>query len=371
MLDDVNAPPADRNAWLRPALVLLLVALFAVSLFRHISYPLLWNDESFTAMFGQRVVEYGYPKVHGERNLVYGLRQDQAMGVDPATDAYLGSPWGQYYFAAIGVALAESADDPYAATARLRLPFALAGASGIAILLAALLPSVQGRRARYELAIGYLALVLCSTSLVLHLREVRYYSLAILLSASIVYVFAHRQVYQDWGAVRYAAALVALLVLLCNTFYALFGVFIAVLGLHAVVRALRSPRSFQARKYRLLWDTLPLGLALLASLPTVAFLNLFTVTAAFMTMYEGAAENRYASVLSTVFLHLLRYEFLGPALLSRLAVSLLGRKQQASEELRRRRVLASFLFGFAVVHALLVAALRSSTNATTLRSVRC
>ena len=98
-------------------------------LFRHLSYPLVWHDESDTVMFGQRVLEYGYPKVHGERNVVYGLRQDQAIGVHPSLDAYLGSPWAQYYYAAIGVALAAGSDDLYEKTARLRLPFAVAGAA--------------------------------------------------------------------------------------------------------------------------------------------------------------------------------------------------------------------------------------------------
>src|SRR5690242_19677057 len=41
-----------------------LLILFLFSVFGHISYPLFWADESMTAMGTERVLQYGYPKVH-------------------------------------------------------------------------------------------------------------------------------------------------------------------------------------------------------------------------------------------------------------------------------------------------------------------
>jgi hypothetical protein len=40
-----------------------------VSLFKNISYPLFWADESMAVMGGVRVLEYGYPKVHDGKNV--------------------------------------------------------------------------------------------------------------------------------------------------------------------------------------------------------------------------------------------------------------------------------------------------------------
>ncbi len=55
----------DRVKYIYMRIILvLLVLILAVSLFKNISYPLFWADESMTVMGGVRVMEYGYPKVH-------------------------------------------------------------------------------------------------------------------------------------------------------------------------------------------------------------------------------------------------------------------------------------------------------------------
>ncbi len=64
----------------KPAIVVLytalalLAVLFSISLFKNISYPLLWCDEGDTAMYATRVLEYGYPKVHDGKNVLYVVR---------------------------------------------------------------------------------------------------------------------------------------------------------------------------------------------------------------------------------------------------------------------------------------------------------
>ena len=69
--------------------------LFGIALFRHLSYPLLWADEAETALFAERVLDYGYPKVHGSRNVVYQFGPNIAVGVKEGPDAYIGTTWGQ------------------------------------------------------------------------------------------------------------------------------------------------------------------------------------------------------------------------------------------------------------------------------------
>ena len=147
------------------------------------SYPLRWNDESETAMYAERILDLGYPKVHDGRNVVFELQSSLEVGLKEEFDAYPGSTWG-HYFATLGALAARQVNDPYDKTLLLRAPFALAGLAGMVVFLAlgmALFPGDRTRQLR--LALGFLLLASLSTMLVLHLREMRHYSLVILLVA--------------------------------------------------------------------------------------------------------------------------------------------------------------------------------------------
>ena len=80
-----------------------LALLFGASLLRHLGAPLLWNDEGDTAMFATRILEVGYPKVHGPGNVLYEFGAEASVGIDEASDAYIGKTWGDFYFAVPGV----------------------------------------------------------------------------------------------------------------------------------------------------------------------------------------------------------------------------------------------------------------------------
>jgi hypothetical protein len=221
-------------------LLLLGVALLATLLFKHISYPLLWQDEAETVMFATRVLEHGYPKVHGERNVLYEFGSNIAVGVQEEIDAYIGTTWGHFYFAVPGVLWARGADDFYAKTARLRLPFALAGAAGLSLWVLALVPVFRGDRRRAQLfAALFFFLAALSISLVLHLREARYYSLLILLFGGVAFVHLRHRVFGTLGGWRYAAALAALLFLIFHTFFAAYFFLVALLALDGIITARR------------------------------------------------------------------------------------------------------------------------------------
>ena len=70
----------------------------------------------------------------------------------------LGPPWGHFYFAAPGVALAERTADLRRKTFLMRLPFALAWAAGVALALVGVLPAVPRRGARLAVAAAHFAL---------------------------------------------------------------------------------------------------------------------------------------------------------------------------------------------------------------------
>ena len=111
---------------------LFLALIYGLNLFKHISYPLLWQDEAETAVFAERILKFGYPKIHDEKNAPYGFFNKE-LATKESTDAYIPSGWGQYYFAVPGVFFAKYFGDLYDKTALIRIPFAVAGVLGVLV----------------------------------------------------------------------------------------------------------------------------------------------------------------------------------------------------------------------------------------------
>ncbi len=356
-----------RMAWRpeRPSTLLLGLATcfallgFLTLTFKHISYPLLWHDESDTVMFAKRVLEFGYPKVHDGKNVVYGLPPHRlpdgrlALRSSAKLDAYTGAPWAYYYFGAIGVALAADADDLYAKTAWLRLPFATLGVLGLGVLLWGVLEAMGGSvRSRLAFASAYWALAAYSVSLILHLREARYYGLIVFLSCALLVVFLRYHVLGRLSTTRYWVLVTGLLFLIFNTFYPVYAVFVAALGLNLAGSALRSSRPGRERLRELLRGALPLLASLVLTLPLLAFFDFLGQTQGWIEGW-GASLGSYAANLHSVGLILARYEFLVPALAMRLVVVLgSDRADDAAAGLRRR--IAGFLLLFCACYVLLV-----------------
>ncbi len=350
----------SRTEWSTPALAGVLIAataLFLTLVFKHISYPLIWHDESDTVMFGQRVLEYGYPKVHGPKNIVYGLKDELRGRVHETFDAYRGAPWGYYYFAAIGVALAQHSENLYAKTARLRLPFALIGVLGLAVLLLAVLPSVGSRPAKWTFAIAFVLFSTYSISLILHIREARYYSLVIFLAACFIYVFNRFHVFKDLRFGRYASLVPLLLLAFFNTFYPAFAVFLVATGLHDIAHALRQPGNPHERLAWLLRAALPPAIAVACALPLLMFFDFVEQVGGWLDEF-GASFDSYLRSLRVVGANLLRYEFLAPAIVMRLAVE--GQRWMSKGEAlpapaRQRLAISNFLLLLAVTYWVIVA----------------
>jgi len=301
-------------------LLLLGVALFATLLVKHISYPLLWQDEAETVMFGTRVLEYGYPKVHGERNVLYEFGSNIAVGVEEEVDAYIGTTWGHFYFAAPGVLWARGAGDFYAKTARLRLPFALTGAAGLSLWVLALMPVFRGDRRRAQLFAGlFFLLAALSISLVLHLREVRYYSLLTLLCGAVAFVHLRHRVFGTLGGSRYAAALASLLFLIFHTFFAAYFFIAALLALDGIVASLRAHGDAVERVRRGLVELSPLLVSAVLVAPFAIFFETFAIASAFSSDL-GLTVGGYLENVSFFLVHFWRHEFLAPAIVCRLAV---------------------------------------------------
>jgi hypothetical protein len=225
-----------------------LSLMFAASLFKNLSYPLFWADESMTVMHGKRVLEYGYPKVHDGKNVLYDLRHpNPTLGVDERTDAFIGGAnWGQYYIAAIGVKLAEMSDDVFTKTAIIRTIFALAGLLGLALLafLASQFFSSRSSKAGFLILFAFLELI--SVPLVLHLREARYYPLTVFLVALTVFVYTRFRILNQTGYSGVLALLTVSLFLLFITFSPAYFIFLTAIFLFETLAL--SKRLFHERQ---------------------------------------------------------------------------------------------------------------------------
>jgi len=333
--------PNDRSS--RAVRLLPLLATggaFAALLFSGLAHPLFWSDEADTAMFARRIIEFGFPKVHDGRNVVYQFGSNIALGVDERSDAYIGTTWGQFYFAVPGVRWAEGVADPWAKTARVRLPFALAGALGLALFAAAVWPAWPRGQQTFFSAL-FFACACVSISLVLHLREARYYALVVLLVGALVFLQLRFTVFRTLGVRGYTAAVSALLFLLFNTFFAAFFSLLAVLALE---RGRHGPRAL-----------LPLLPALVAVAPLLVYFETFSISAAISRELSfgprGLLEN-----LAIVGVHLLRREFLLPALGCRaalLACDALARRSGAAPGFDEARAASGFLWLLAAGYALI------------------
>ena len=288
----------------------LAVALFSALLFGRLAWPLLWQDEGETAMFARRVLEYGYPKVHGERNVVYQFAFDVARGVKERHDAYIGTTWGHFYFAAPGVALADRTANLRRKTFLMRLPFALAGATGVALALVGVVPAVKRRGPRLAVAAAHFALAALCISLVLHLREVRYYALATLLASALFAVHSARFAYGRIAWRSWALLTPLLLFALYHTFFVGFAVFLAALALDRLVAARGVDPEQRTRAFAR--DLAPLAAACLAVAPFVAYFEHVQTARAFAEHYAQGPADLAQNVLLGLR-YLARYDYLVPA----------------------------------------------------------
>ncbi|MEE3328481.1 MAG: hypothetical protein VX252_14175 [Myxococcota bacterium] len=349
-----------RTRWVRPLALACVLLAYAWLQLADLGHPLFWQDEGETAMLGQRVLEYGYPKVHGETGVVFGVGVPMSEAVDAETDAYLGSFWGQYYLAALGVALSQGATDPYVRTAWVRAPFIVAGLLGLGLLWWAVQPALAGRRrARLDSAILFGVLLCLSVSLMLHLREARYYGPALgLIGAGVA---LELRVWRSFGSSSpgrsfgLAALSLVVLLLLLNFF---FPAAVAMAGwwtLERVWAFFRSPRAVSSPA-QVGW---PLGVVLVVwALAGLVLMQAFGIsrTAGILSERWDFGFSLYLENLAHLVFFLARYEWLIPCLLAELGLFALvrqvpGRTGEGDGVLATRAALYRFCFLYAALGA--------------------
>jgi hypothetical protein len=202
--------------------------LLVVSVFKNISYPLFWADESMTAMGSERVVKYGYPKAHDGKNVLNDMFcSTPKIAVNEKDDAFIGGAnWGQYYFGAISYLLASNFDDIYTKTGIFRSTFSITGLLGLFLLALAMSTFFEDKFYKHLFISIFLLCELISVSLALHLREVRYYSPALFFSSLIISLYVLHRFRKPFNKIFYSIAFTALLWIVFNIFSPLYFIFI-------------------------------------------------------------------------------------------------------------------------------------------------
>ena len=212
-----------KNSYQFYLLWFFLGVLLAFVIFKNIQYPLLWNDEGETVMYAQQILKYGYPKIHTDKNTLYLLDfPNKKLGIIEKYDAYIGTSWGHFYFATIGVFLANFVHDIYLKTALLRIPFATAGLLGICVLIIPVIKERPIKKYRKAFLISYFILTITSVSLLLHFRQVRYYPLSILIQAFVFYSYYQYQRESHSFSIYAFIRLCIMLILMYLIYYPLF-----------------------------------------------------------------------------------------------------------------------------------------------------
>jgi hypothetical protein len=323
-------------------LICLLAILFAISLFKNISYPLLWADESITVMHGKRVLEYGYPKVHDGKNVLYDLRHpNPTLGIDEKTDAFIGGAnWAMYYIAAVAVKAADLSDDMFTRTALLRIPFALAGIAGLALLGLLSAQFFAGSVAKKRFWALFLFIELISVPLALHLREVRYYPLTVFCVSLVIFIYARHKILETAGYTSYAVSMTVALLLMFLTFSPVYFILLAALSFFGATllaqRVLANYRTGQSGTAAprcqvlkqsvgvFLKDMLPVALSLISALPLISFFKTFSIGDEMATFNLSSqsitAWDMYWSNLSAMWRHFSSYDVMYLAIFAKVGL---------------------------------------------------
>jgi hypothetical protein len=336
----------------------LPVLLFSFFLFNHIAYPLLWNDESDTAFYAERVLDYGFPKIHDGKNILNQFSGNKNYSINKTLNAYIGCMWGQYYFGSIGAYFARFHDDYYVKTALLRIPFALAGLFAVLWLGAIPFPFFKTKNEKQMFFILFIIFELFSFPLLLHMRQARYYSLCLILLGFFLwtcsrYFFLNRLSYRT-----FFVCMLVFSILSFNIFYPL----LAALFFAVVVRELHNIIGFFSRNaservmdpyspvtsYQLLFTVF---IATVSVLPCIIFFQTNSIGKSLVDMF-GMTMKTYWLHLYFIGRFFLKNDYLFCLLVIKTLLVILKRKflfiesQKASFPLYRFSCFLTWLFAF-------------------------
>jgi hypothetical protein len=317
----------NANKLLGLSLVLFCLLLFSV--FKNISYPLFWADEGMTAMGTERVLQFGYPKVHDGKNVFYDLSHtNPSLGINPKDDAYIGGAgWGQYYYGTIGYKLAEKTNDLYAKTGIFRSSFAVAGILSLLVVCFFFSRFFPDKFSRYAFFALFMLFELCSVSLVLLLRDARYYSLVMLLASLIIGMYSWHKFYKPIHTIIFVPFTAAALWMMFVTLSPVYFILLAAVGLSESVIFLHQTYKlgFASSLRKSLPVFLSLAISFIGIIPLLSYFRTFEISRA-ISDFLGFNATVYFTNLSAVFTYFTKFEFLYLAVALKILLSFNARK---------------------------------------------
>ncbi len=345
----------------------LLFLVFCFSLYKNISYPLLWNDESESTMMATRVLTYGYPKVNDGKNRIFASDiPNSDIGYNKKLDACTYITWGNYYFATIGVTLAKFANDIYSKTALIRIPYATMGLLGLIIFIIALHPFFLDKNLFKWFVILFLFIELFSISLVLHMRDARSYPLVIFICACFFYVYVRRFFFKKINYYKYALLIFIILTIAFHTNFIAFVILTLVYCAHQfftmVVEWIKikkwDDRISTIKLY--LKDAIPVIVAGLLAIPFILFFELLKTSQA-VSEYHHYSFDIYTGNFKTIFHFFSKLEFLYTVLVIKIiliGIIYFAKKNTVSSKRSFNSQLlpiSIFLLFFIVIYILMIA----------------
>lgn len=309
----LSAGRHDRRIVLVLGLLLVLISgVFIVALFKNLGSPLMWNDEAEAAMFGRHILKYGYPKIHGDRYTLFASPLELKDAVHDQHDSFVASTWGHFYLGALGVWWGGNSVDDYQRTWRLRFPFVIIGLIGLGIVLLLTVSLLGGTTiARLSAAILFIFIEATSVLLCLHLRQARYYAIAVFVGALFLLFYLRWMNQEKARCWSYIIGGSLALILSFQAFYPFFFILCATTTLHQAWHAILRWRSGGEWRNRFLGGMSPIIIAVVLQLPLFAYFQVFTSIGAFGIDNFGVAQ--YFDNLRRIVAILAQYDWLIPA----------------------------------------------------------
>ncbi|KKR29407.1 MAG: hypothetical protein UT61_C0031G0010 [Candidatus Woesebacteria bacterium GW2011_GWA1_39_8] len=342
------------NRWMK-VLTLLSFATLLFLLFKNIKYPLFWNDEADTAAFAQRIIEYGYPKVHGVKNVIsHSIPKHPEIGLKKSIDANVVSGWGQYYFAVPFVWLSSFFDDLYTKTEIIRIPYALFGLVGLLAFSFAITPIFKNDdKKKFTFLTLYFLIEASSAYILLHLREVRSHPLSLFLTGILFFIYIRYNFFGQFSRRRYFLLMVFLLLVLFNVLYLTYFSFVIAILLYALIDILKDFLKNKKLTRELVFkffnyiNIQVVLVSLLTILPFIFFYEIPLTSSSIRALYKTPLI-WYLEATVSIFIYFSITEYLLAAVIIRFVFSF-GINNNSSRESVFRKIVGVSNFSFLLI----------------------
>lgn len=342
-----------KNFWLFP---IILSAILFFSIVKNIQYPLLWNDEAETAMYAKTILKFGYPKVHDGKNVIYQAQLiNGKLITQELIDGQIEHDWLMYYFAVPFITITQNWNDLHAATGLLRLPFALIGFIGVLLFGYTISSLFTEKNHKRTSLVIFLIFEILSIPLTLQLREMRYYSLVVLITSVWLYIFIRYYILKNMSKNWFTFGFYLTSILMLITYRPVFLIFIVFSLSHIAYLLLKEYQKTNKINRPFLKSQILFYIPLvIITVPYFFFFRVFYY-AMEQSKYYGFNLNLYAGHIIHIFRYLWNYEFFSVVVFYKITSIILLDFEKINTKLKNILSASTLLSCFFLTYILLTA----------------